>query len=164
MLSSVTSAFLQAWFNLTWTRFYVLKQGKDCLGTSEDACARGANSDLKRANQIFTHCENSSNWVAIPVDWKEAASWQATMKEMQAQVNQGAVIIAVWQNPTGASGHVMGLVSGEVQYSRSCKGNLVVVMDTGDKTRVSSQLITGNLSKAKLFKTKFFRYQGSLKK
>ena len=90
-------------------------------------------------------------------------SWQATMQTMQEQVNQGAIIVAVWQNPTGESGHVMGLVPGEVQYSGDYKGKVVKTMDTGSEKRSTALRLSKCFGKDKRKKLNFLDTKGRLK-
>ena len=118
------------------------------LGTEKPACNIGTyklhkavtgSNDLagKKANDIYNHCQTSSNWEDISVNYNDLSAWKEAMRDMHNKVNQGAYIIAVYYNSIpGKSGHVVTLMPSEKMEATAweCKA-VPLAMDTGSENR-----------------------------
>jgi RHS repeat-associated protein len=110
-----------------------------------------------RANEMKNHMANSPNFTPIP------------MSEAQEAANNGDVVIAAWENPTGASGHVAMVVPGEASTQGTWEGQpaatyggIPKVMDTGAGMRTVSQSVNKSFGKLKQGDVVFYKYTPAL--
>lgn len=104
--------------------------------------------DGKVANQMVQY------WNGNPDQWEPIL-----MSEAQDYANQGYFVVAGWENPSGASGHVVVVVPGEEEYSSSWGEYVPVVMDTGGGMRNPKQSISISFGRNKKNQIVYFKYK-----
>ena len=110
--------------------------------------------DGKKANEIITYWQNH------PESWEPliTSDLQNTLDTVQQVKNNGAFVVAGWQNPSGESGHVVVIVPGEMQSG--WKNMLVpICMDTGRDMRSESQRLSSSFGVDKRLGIVFFKYK-----
>lgn len=96
-----------------------------------------------QANQMVRYWQGSSDWISIPLN------------DAQKYANDGYFVVAGWINPTGDSGHVVVVVSGDACYNKYW-GYLPHVMDTGKNKRSEDQLLNCSFARGKKSGIRFF--------
>lgn len=110
--------------------------------------------DGEKANEIITYWQNH------PESWEPliTSDLQNTLDTVQQVTNNGAFVVAGWQNPSGESGHVVVIVPGEMQSGWNGM-RVPVSMDTGRDMRSELQKLSQGFGKSKKSSILFFKYK-----
>ena len=118
-----------------------------------------------RANDMYNLLAASADWKEVVLDRDNKDNWNQQVRDIQAEVNQGAIYVASYYNPVpNKSGHIAVLNRGEAKESGKWGGLVPIAMDTGEGQRWAAKKLSSGFGKEKKAGTKFYRYQGPIKK